>query len=391
MVPYASEFLKILNNPLGFEVYIRLEIFDHEGNFLGEYSQQVLSDIGNINLSSESPARRSLTLTLDNSTGDFIFNENSLIWLNKRIKLYIGLRQGNKPIEYLPQGVYVLTQPSNENTIQSGQRATIELVDKSFLYTDARGKLLNYLEIPEGRSIIQAIKAVAEGEKLFNFDDLQDTVPYVLNYQPDTSRWQIIQELAEFAKCHVFYDYNGYLTLKKIDLNQIDNEPVVWEFRDDGLDKFYSGSVRRFLGDKLANQIRVLGGNGDTAIYMYDLVIDETNPIFSDNPYSIQRIGRYIYQYNNGNPSSILTSVDDCKFRAKYELMQRAGFDEGVSTSCFPVYFLEPDDVITIYDQKAGLHGERYLIQSLTIPISPSLMTIESLRQVRVIENWDFI
>lgn len=392
MVPYSNEFLRILNNPVGFEIHIKLEISDHLGNFLGEYSQQVMRDMGSINLTSESPARRSLSLTLDNSTGEFIFNENSLIWLNKRIKLYIGIKRGNQPIEYLPQGVYVLTQPSNDNTLETGQRTIIELVDKSFLYTDARGKLLNYLELVEGLPITEAIKIVAQGayETQFNFDDMTETIPYVLNYQPDTSRWQIIQDLADLAKCHVYFDYNGYLTLKKIDLNQIDNQPVVWEFSADGNDRYYAGSSRRFLADQLANYIRVLGGNGDTATFMYDLVIDETNPIFAGNPYSTQRIGRYIWQYNNGNPSSILTSVDDCKFRAKYELMRRAGYDEGVSTTCFPIYFLEPDDVISIKDDEVGCNG-KYMIQSLTIPISPSPMTIESLRQVRIIENWNFI
>ncbi|MED1861713.1 hypothetical protein, partial [Brevibacillus reuszeri] len=294
---------------------------------------------------------------------------------------------------YLTVTVYVLTQPSNENTISSGHRTMIELIDKSYLYTDSRGKLLNHLELAKGLKITEAIKIVAEGayETLFKFDDINETIPYVLQYQPDTSRWQIIQDLADKAKCHVFFDYDGYLTLKKIDLNLIDNEPVVWSFNNDGLDQFYAGSVRRFLGENIANYIRVLGGNSDTATFMYDLVIDENNPVFAGNPYSIQQIGKYIYPHNNGNPDSILTSVDDCKFRAKYELMNRAGYDEAVSTDAFPIFFLEPDDIISIHDEACGLFGEKYIVKNLNVPISPSLMTIESLRPRRIIQNWDFI
>lgn len=389
MIPVSSDILKSLTSS-NFELSIKLEIYDHLNQYLGELTEDVTTNIGSLNMDSNSPARRRLTITLDNSKSKYIFNEKSLIWLNKRLKFYIGINT-RKGIEYVPQGVYVLTQPSNENT-SDGINTTIELVDKSFLYTDKRGKLLNHLEIAEGAKITDTIKTVAQGayETQFNFDNITDTVPYILSYQPDTSRWQIMQDLADMAKCHIFFDVNGFLRLKKIDLNEMDSLPVVWEFRNDGKDKFYSGSVRKFDEPNIANHIRVLGGNISTDSFMYDLVIDETNPIFTGNPYSIQQIGRIIYQHNQGNPDGNLVNLDDCKFRAKYELMRRAGYDEIISLNCFPHYLLEPDDVIWIDDAKNGIKG-RYLVTVINMPISPQTMQIECMRQNRVIENWDFI
>ncbi len=394
MITVPSEVIQILKSP-EFNIHIKLEIFDHQYKFLGEYSEQVTSDIGTINLSNSSPARRSLTVTLDNSDGRFTFDDKSLVWLDKRVKFYIGVNIGNKPIYYIPQGVYVATEPSNDNTPDNGSRCAIELIDLSYLYTDKRGKLKNYFEIPAGRKITDTIRAIANAAypTRFNFDEIEeekDVVPYVMNYNPETSRWEVMQELASKVQCSLFFDAEGYLRLKKIDLNDVDISPVVWEFKYDGNDPFYAGSVRRVDTTNIANSIRVIGGNGETTTYLYDLVIDETNPLFVGHPYSIQRIGEIMYFHNNGNHDGVITSLEEAKYRAKYELMRRAGYDEIISLSSFPVFILEPDDAVWIEDRANGSRG-RYLIETMAIPISPSLMTFEARRPIRVIENWDFI
>lgn len=393
MILTSTEFVTALQSPIK-NVFVRVTVFDHLMKYISEFTQQVNSDIGYITADSGRAIRRSLSLTLDNSKGLFTFGEGNLLWLNKRIKVEIGLRLKNGKIEYIPQGVYCLTQPVNQHTIDSGKSATIELADKAFLYTDKRGRLKNHLKIATNTKVTDAIKIVAQGayETQYNFDDVTATVPYELNYEPSKSRWEIIQELAAFAKCTIFFDVHGYLRLKKIDLNAIDSEPIVWTFKHgDAGEKFYAGNIRRFDETNLANSIRVLGGNGDVAAVLYDLVIDEKNSLFSKHPYSIQQIGEILYEHNNGNPDSLILNAADAKYRAKYELMRRAGYDEQITLYSAPHFLLEPEDVIWIEDQNSGVMGAKYVIKSLTIPISPQLMSIECLRQRKVIENWDFI
>jgi len=231
---------------------------------------------------------------------------------------------------------------------------------------------------------------------MFNFDNVIDTVPYELTYSGDSNRWDAMKELAILAKCTLFYDTYGYLRLKKIDLNKFETEPSVWEYKyGSPSEKLYAGNIRQFNDSNLANHIRVLGGSSDTAEVIYDLIVDEDDLVYgdlwTDNPYSIQKIGQVTYFHNNSNPDSLITNEDEAKWRAKFELMNRLGFIENVSLTISPNYLHDVDDVIWIQDEENGIDGSKYLIKSIDLPLSPSTMNIDVLKYERVLENWDFI
>jgi hypothetical protein len=380
-----------------YKIYIKIELYDSQMRYIKEITQRVNKDIGTLRIDGSSPIRRAFTLHLDNKTGEFIFGENNLIWIDKRLKLYLGLQLWNGNIEYIPLGVFVLTEPEDNHTLD-GKSVTINAVDKAFFMTDKRGKFVNEQIIETGTKITDAIKIIAShvGETMFNFDDVQDIVPYELTYSGDDNRWDAIQELATLAKCTVFYDVYGYLRLKKIDLNYFETEPVTWEYKyGDPNERLYAGNVRKFDDSNLANHIRVLGGSSQTAEVIYDLAVDENDPIYGhlwrDHPYSIQKIGRYTYFHNNNNPDGLITTVDEAKWRAKFELMRRLGFGENVELTIAPNYLHDADDVIWIEDKENGIEGSKYLIRSITLPLAPALMTIECTKYRRVISDWNFI
>ncbi|OAO83366.1 hypothetical protein [Anoxybacillus flavithermus] len=377
-----------------YKVYIKIELYDSQMRYIKEITQRVNKDIGTLRIDGNSPIRRAFTLHLDNKTGEFIFGENNLIWIDKRLKLYLGLQLWKGNIEYIPLGVFVLTEPEDNHTLD-GKSVTINAVDKAFFMTDKRGKFVNEQIIQTGTKITDAIKIIAShvGETMFNFDDVQDTVPYELTYSGEDNRWDAIQELATLAKCTVFYDVYGYLRLKKIDLNYFETEPITWEYKyGDPNERLYAGNVRKFDDSNLYNDIVVLGGSGSTATSRYRLTVDETNPIWTNNPYSVQKIGYHTFFWNNGNPDPLLGGSDEeCKWRAKFELMRRLGFAENVELTISPNYLHDVDDVIWIEDKENGIEGNKYLIRSITLPLAPALMTIECTKYRRVISDWNFI
>lgn len=273
MINCSQDFLNTLNNPIK-QVYLKFQFYDNQMKFIESFEHEVTSsDLGMINVDIDKPIRRSFTFSLNNLKNIFDFGEDKLIWLNKRVKLFIGLKLYNGELEYIPQGVYILTEPRQTHN-KDGKKTTLTAVDKAYLYTDKRGKFLYETKIEEGIKVSDAIKIIAKDETMFNFDIGIDTeVPYELTYQAQDNRWRAIQELAEFAQCQVYYDVHGFLRLKKIDLNNIQNYAPVWSFFIG--DKYYAGSVRVLDEGNLANRIMVLGGSGQTAIASYMLTVDE--------------------------------------------------------------------------------------------------------------------
>lgn len=373
------------------QVFLKLELYDQNYNFLKEISQQITTNIGSITITNDSPIRRSFSLNLDNTLGDFFFGENNLIWLDKRFKLYVGLKMWSGDIEYVPLGVYVLTQPQNQHTTQVND-TTINAVDKAYFMTDKRGLFVNNVTISTGAKITDAIRTLASqfGETLFNFDDVEDLVPYDLTYSGTDNVWKALQELAQIAKCVIYYNVYGYLTLRKIDLNYFDNQPITWSYNFDDQDneRFYAGSVRQLDDSNLYNDIVVLGGSSDTATCSYRLTVDETNPIWAGNPYSIQKIQNVTYYWNNGSPDSLLLTNDDCKFRAKYELMNRLGMTEKIQMSLALNFLHDVNDCVFVQDSKNGITGNKYIINQINLPLALQAMTMDVQKYEPVITDW---
>lgn len=389
MLNSTSDFIQALKLPHKV-LSIKLEIYDSQMNYLKEITMDTMNDIGYLTVNNSNPIRRSFSIKLNNKDGKYLFGQDNLIWLDKRIKLFTGLRVRNGETEYVQQGIFVLTEPSDSHDL-SGKFTTINAVDKAFFLTDKRGKFINEQIIEVDTKITDAIKIIAShvGETMFNFDDIQDTVPYELTYSGTDNRWNAIQELAKLAKCSVYYDVYGYLRLKKLDLNEINTYPSVWTFALG--DSFYAGNTRKMDDGELYNDIVVLGGRSDTATSRYRLTVDETNTLWINHPYSIQKIGINTYFHNDGNPDPLLGDSDEeCKWRAKFELMKSLGYTESVNMSISPHFLLDVDDVIEVYDAENNVEG-KYIINSLNIPLSGQLMTMDIQKQVKVIDDWNFI
>lgn len=392
MIHASDRFITALKRPQK-EVFVKLEFYDNNMQYIREYTKKVTkNDLGSISIDGKRPIRRSFSFSLDNSNGDFIWGEDKLIWLNKRCKLYIGLKLANGEIEYIPQGVFVITNPSDSHNLE-GKKCNITGQDKAYLFTQKRGKFINQTTFATGTNIAQAIKTIAQanGENSFNFDDIDTTIPYEITYEFNDNRWNAMQELAQLAQCDIYYDVNGCLRLKMNNLNEFSQLPVTWKYHYNGDNgHFYAGNIRKMDESILANAIRVVGGSGQTATVTYDLIVDENDSNWTNSPYSIQQIGYLLYQHNNGRPDSLISTETEAKSRAKFELMKKLGYSEKVSLSLSPIYLHEAGDIIEIIDTENNVEG-RYMIDSFVLPIIPSLMNVECSKEIRVIENWDYI
>jgi hypothetical protein len=391
MIPASDTFVKALKSPIK-QVYLKLELYDNSMKFIKEITTKVTRDsIGSISVDADRDIRRSFSFTLDNQNNEFDWGENYSIWIDKRVKLFIGLKT-LMGVEYIPQGLFILSEPTDSHGF-NGKITSLTGQDKAYLFTGNRGKFLNQTTIATGTKITDALKIIAQanGETLFNFDPITATVPYELTYEASSNRWEAMKMLALLGQCEIFYDVNGYLRLREIDLNQINNYSPVWSYKyGDPSERFYAGNVRSMDEQNLSNHIVVLGGGSDTAVARYELKVSQTNPLWVDSPYAVERIGDILYAHNNGNPDPLLSTNDECKWRAKYELMNRLGYTERISMQISPNYLHDASDVIEVQDSQNNVSG-KYLLRSFSLPLNPSLMRCECYKERKVINDWNFI
>ncbi|MCY9599132.1 hypothetical protein PC41400_08095 [Paenibacillus chitinolyticus] len=388
----SSDYLAALKSPIK-QMYLKFEFYDAQMNYISEFTKQITAqDSGSISVDASRPVRRSFSFKLMNRKNEFNFGEDNLIWIDKRVKVFTGLKLRTGEIEYIPQGVFILTEPEDSHTVE-GKITSLSGMDKMFLCTDKRGKFRTETTIDAGGNIGAIIRVLAQkyGETQFNFDPITETIPYTFTFQPSDNIYKAMSDLALLAKCELFYDVNGYLRLRKIDLNQFEQSPSVWMYvHGDPNERFYAGNVRKFDENQLANRIMVLGGSSQIAESRFELIITETNPLWKGHPYSIEKIGEITYEHNSGNPDSLLATNEECKWRAKYELMNRLGYAERVSLSLSPNHLHDANDVIEIEDVENSVTG-KYLLQSFSLPLTPQLMNCECMKYRRVIADWNFI
>lgn len=70
-------------------------------------------------------------------------------------------------------------------------------------------------------------------------------------------------------------------------------------------------------------------------------------------------------------------SAEDC---VRDLLYQYTSYNETITIQCVPIYYLEPNNIITVYDKASGINGD-YVINTISLPLSPSgTMSITAMR-----------
>jgi hypothetical protein len=87
---------------------------------------------------------------------------------------------------------------------------------------------------------------------------------------------------------------------------------------------------------------------------------------------------------------SLLSTVEECHWRNKYELMNKLGYSEVVSMNIAPLFVLDASDIINVEDSENGVTG-RYMINRFDIPLKAQLVTVECSKEVPVVSDWSAI
>lgn len=419
----TPEYIEALKAPNVFPI-LKIELMDYQEVPFAEIEKDIsISDAGSISINYQQGVRRSCSITLTNEDGKYLPDANSNIWINSKFKIYTGIETrkytlgADTGVNYLyteqddqlttenvfdiitedsvvkkhsnlqinnywfSQGVYVLTNPE---VVRDLGKKTISLngVDKFGML----GSETNFREtdgtyiVPAGTkvsSIIQNILLLdlGNGIPLDNSYPIidpkigEETLPYSIEKSPEQYFAEILTELGNVFACDVFYDVDGHLNfVKGNETRDMDSYSSLWEYTDMSPEYFSVQTQYDFAS--VYNVIKVIGNNSTAAVY--ESVLKNTD---LSSPTRVQLIGEKIKYVE----SSFCYSQERTNDFAYYLLRKYSIVQQSISFQSSYIPHLEVNNIITLTDEYMQYLQQRFVIQSITLPLSPNtLMDIEA-------------
>lgn len=150
---------------------------------------------GNFSINTEQDVRCILDLEVANHTGvnnwgaNFTSDTNFKWWLDKRLKIHIGLKLDNKQeFEFYQLGYFVLTYFETIHTLTDFPVTRLQCSSKEILYGSRKGKFVSDVIIQRGTVMTEAIKTL-----LINAGEKENNI----RIDPDIAENYVLLENAE--------------------------------------------------------------------------------------------------------------------------------------------------------------------------------------------------
>jgi len=369
-----SKYREIASRPEIYPMY-RIELLDHYENVILDITDYITADnAGSISINYQQGVRRTCTFTLIDNDGIFIPKIDGLIWINRRFKLFVGLKDiYTDDVYWFSQGVFCMLDPSIDRTQKT---VTLNGVDKyGFLGAETGYNQYSYTHvIPEGTSIVEIIEQTLWADMgnanimdrstpIVDNELLSWKCPYEIDKSPSTYASEIFIEVGNIMGADTYYDTDGHLRYDNgtLDLSY-STQDSLWDFTDKTAE--YINPVLTLSPAEVINCVTVSSSNSnDTDIYSY--TAENHNPISST---SIENIGRKAYYEESSN----LGSEENAKDYAEYLLNQKSILQSAITFECSLLPHLDVNKIITIEDEYFGYTRERFIIQSITLPLDAS-------------------
>ena len=382
----------------------------HKTGYNSKYNSRAFIQSGTLNVSLQNGKRRTASVTLANIDGAFDYSVNQL-WYGTQIRLLMGIVLPDGTDFYLPQGVFLLSEP--QRTVDPANRQiTYSLVDKWSLLDGTLSGVIPYsYQIPVDSYYFQAIQSVLNLSKrdfktvATTPSDMIDSVTpvfttyysslpsqsYRIDLPDGTTKkktvlatqtpYEIKEDMgstfgALFLKINsaiigwIGYDQTGALRVDSGAEELSDaSKPVLWTFTTKNSSLF---SIKENdLNTDVVNDVIVVG----EGLYGDSLYGRATNydPTSSTNVNLIGLKSEKLEKPEYWNQ-------DQCIEFAKWTLKKKTILQKSISISCNPIFHLVENRLIAIQrTDKPGSPIENHLVNSFSIPMGETgSMTINA-------------
>ncbi len=199
--------------------HIKFLVYDESDTLLDELTGFATSFTWN-NLS-DSDIRRTANVTMYVPDKSYLVESSSVVWLDNKVKIYVGLENAAGAITWYIVGTYLFSDSSytfNETT----QEMSITLIDMMACTTEKRGSQINGygLTIPAGENVRNAIISVITGftpYHQYSIPEFPDVIPYDLEFSIGVYPYEVLKTiLGLFPSYEMYYDEDGVFTVAEI-------------------------------------------------------------------------------------------------------------------------------------------------------------------------------
>lgn len=377
-----DDYLSLILNQGVYRQRIKLELLRYSD--LSVYRQiigDILKNSGNLTIERKNGIRRSCNFSLVNSIiddiGRYIPNNNNMLGPRQPIRLYLGLADEDGNEFFISQGVFFLASPSVSSSF-SQSITSLELVDAFGLFSGDLGGELNAVHIiPINTNLYVAINSILNLNSyplpcILDSKYASETNPYTITTEASGKYGDILTELSLIVSANLFFNKDGQLTLSEDSNDNIKGS--VFDFTTKTA--HYQGGSSKYNYSEFFNSVLVVGSNTNSGIIYKGESTD--NNLMSAS--SVNNIG---FKRQKRIENSNLNSDQKCIDLSVYQLKQVVSKQSEVSISSLQLFHLDVDNIITLSDESLGFDKERFLINSINIPLgSNNPMSLNCVRAI---------
>lgn len=369
---------------------LKLEWLNPDDTIAKEITTDLYNTNGMLNVTNQSGCRRTFNLQIHNKDGRYDIDVDK-VWLGQKVKLYLGLYINETPY-FVQQGVFYLTNPTDiintaENCIQ------LNCTDKwAFLDGSLFGNLDGIYKVPVNSNIFKATKELlltdrGNGIPIDStkpnistfFNNKMTTLsngervpilntPFTATIDKGQTYADVLLQFNTMLAGVIYYDTVGRLNIEPNEQDLLDrNKEIVYKFDQNNCEIL--GKSKEFKFTEVYNDIMCIGAT--TNGFLAQGRATNTN-IQSD--LCVQRIGKKTKVFEDTN----YYTNELCQDWANYLLRENTILQTSINITTVPLYHLDVNKLITITNEKYHLKEEKFLINSLSIPLGLGQMTISA-------------
>ena len=334
---------------------VRIEVLDSNNNVLDTIEGIVNG--GSISINGSSAIRRTGSISMI-LTDKVVPKSGGLIWITNKIRIYIGIRDNASLRDDYTRyciGTFYIDEATASYDKES-KELSLNLSDYMAYWEEKQ--IEEDFKIEVGTPIHIAIVHIMNMFGEFN-TDIEMTeldVPQDLDFKIGTPVLDAIQKIRDlYMDYDCYYTVDGKFVFKRLKVQLEGEEEVKWRFGQ-GDDLLISMSkTSNFKNVK--NSITVIGKTEEDGSFVSGnyLIEDTTNPFHMDNIGERKKIVE----------ESSLFTVSQCEAMAVYELFKSSNFGEQFTITSVPIYFLDGNDVIEVYNEDREAY-EQVLVTNIS-------------------------
>lgn len=352
-----------------------IQVLKDDGSILDTITGRTIE--GTVNMSATSLSRRTgkLTMVVDPA---YMPGKDSVFWFDKKFRLYQGIvdmsQYPREAVNFLLGTFWV-----DESTLQfNKERSTITVTLSDRMARWHGMGLEDELKIEHGTPMSAAMRGIMElaGETDFGYmytSDAKEVMPYDYKKEVGTSIEDIVQDFRDMYMDFICgYNAFGQFEYRKIEMQkQDDYRTPRWKFDSTDTDRadLTIDFAESYSFTDVKNRVVIVGNTSTKTGYTPKGVVKITD---AGNRFNVDAIGMRTKVIQNND----LTNDLQCVAQARYEIWKSAHFQENAEISAVPVYFLKPNDLITITNPVTK-ESFRYMIDSIQYDLAvDGLMSI---------------